>query len=238
MAPMRLTRLSKRQNKERQSTGMTLAADDTSTAKATHRSATAAAEPKRRCIVSRQPRPRHGLIRFVLDPDHNVVPDFAETLPGRGYWLSADRDIVEKALKTNAFAKAARGPATVPDGLLATLEATLTARCLHWLGLARGAGQLEIGFFQVKESLARGKVAVLIEASDGAENGKAKLAGLARELEVIDWFTASQLGESVGRDHLVHLALMPGKLGERFLADAQRYAGLIGSRQHGAGGEQ
>ena len=190
------------------------------------------------CIVSRQPRPRYGLIRFVLDPDRVVVPDLAEVLPGRGLWVSADRDILTKACKANVFAKAARGPATVPEGLVDSVASLLRQRCLLWLGQARGAGQVQSGFFQAREALARGRVAVLIEAIDGAANGKAKLAGLARGLPLVDWFTAAELGEALGRDHLVHLALAPGKLSERFLADAQRYAGLIGGRLQSAGGEQ
>ena len=217
---------------------MTEAAPQQADLASTHRAATVATEPVRRCIVSRQPRPRYGLIRFVLDPDRNVVPDFSETLPGRGLWLSADRAIVEMACRTNAFAKAARSQANVPDGLLETVQGLLLGRCQRWLGQARGAGQLEIGFFQVKEALARDRVAVLIEAADGAENGKAKLANMARGLALVDCFAASDLGEALGRDHLVHLALAPGKLSERFLADAHRYAGLIGSRPKSAGGEQ
>ena len=130
----------------------------------------------RRCLVSRQPRPRFGLIRFVLDPDGIVVPDLAEVLPGRGLWVAADRDILTKACKTNAFAKAARAAAKVPDGLVDTVAARLKQRCLHWVGLARGAGKVQSGFFQVREALARDRVAVLIEAMDGAENGKAKLS--------------------------------------------------------------
>lgn len=200
--------------------------------------ATGGGAPTRRCIVSRQPRPRYGLIRFVLDPDRTVVPDLAEVLPGRGLWVAADRGILEKACKTNAFAKAARGPAVVPDDLVETVEALLRERCLRWLGQARGAGQVQSGFFQVREALAQGRVAVLIEASDGAANGKAKLAGAARGLPVVGCFTAADLGEALGRDHLVHLALAPGKLSERFLGEAHRYMGLTGGRLQSAGGEQ
>lgn len=205
--------------------------------KAQHKAARSS-EPTRRCIVSRQPRPRFGLIRFVLDPDRNVVPDLAETLPGRGFWLSADREIVEKACSTNAFAKAARGSVTIPENLLQTLESLLLTRCMRWLGLARSAGQLQSGFFQCREALARQQVAVLIEASDAAPNGKAKLSGMARGLARVECFPAEKLGEALGRDHLVHLALAPGKLSGRFLADAHRYAGLIGSRLQSLDGEQ
>ncbi|MCA8930077.1 MAG: RNA-binding protein [Alphaproteobacteria bacterium] len=217
---------------------MTAAVQQQNDAQRERRPTTGGDAPTRRCIVSRQPRPRYGLIRFVLDPDRTVVPDLAEVLPGRGLWVSADRAILEKACKNNTFAKAARGPATVPDGLVATVTDLLRARCLAWLGQARGAGQLQSGFFQVREALAHEGVAVLIEAVDGAANGKAKLAGAARGLPLVDWFTAVELGNALGRDHLVHLALAPGKLSERFVHDALRYSGMLGGHLQGAGGEQ
>ncbi|MGH7004506.1 MAG: DUF448 domain-containing protein, partial [Alphaproteobacteria bacterium] len=48
-----------------------------------------AAPSERRCIVTRASAPRAGLVRFVRGPDNAVVPDLAETLPGRGVWVSA-----------------------------------------------------------------------------------------------------------------------------------------------------
>jgi uncharacterized protein len=35
------------------------------------------------------------MIRFVLGPDRQIVPDLAAKLPGRGMWLSASLDVVE-----------------------------------------------------------------------------------------------------------------------------------------------
>ena len=45
--------------------------------------------PERRCIVTGETQPRAGLIRFVAGPDAIVVPDLAEKLPGRGFWVVA-----------------------------------------------------------------------------------------------------------------------------------------------------
>ena len=59
----------------------------------------------RRCIVTRESLPEPRLIRFVLAPDGRVVPDLARKLPGRGLWLSARRDIVDRACAGNLFAK-------------------------------------------------------------------------------------------------------------------------------------
>ena len=39
-------------------------------------------------IVSGDIMPEHRLIRFVADPDGNIVPDAAAKLPGRGAWVT------------------------------------------------------------------------------------------------------------------------------------------------------
>ena len=52
------------------------------------------AGPQRRCFVTRRVASRESLIRFVRGPDDRVHPDIAADLPGRGLWLSADRDVV------------------------------------------------------------------------------------------------------------------------------------------------
>ena len=63
-------------------------------------------EPTRRCLVTGVVRPKAELVRFVVDPDGRIVPDVAARLPGRGLWLSAERDIVAKAVTKRLFARA------------------------------------------------------------------------------------------------------------------------------------
>ena len=53
--------------------------------------------PERRCIVTGEVQPRAGLIRFVASPEGEVVPDLAEKLPGRGFWVLAERAALDKA---------------------------------------------------------------------------------------------------------------------------------------------
>ena len=66
--------------------------------------------PLRRCLVTRESLPKEAMIRFVLGPDRALVPDLAGRMPGRGMWLSARGDVLERALTRGAFMKAARGP--------------------------------------------------------------------------------------------------------------------------------
>ena len=58
-------------------------------------------ETVRRCLVTRETLPMNRLIRFCVSPERMVVPDLANKLPGRGMWVTADRDFrgVEKEIK-------------------------------------------------------------------------------------------------------------------------------------------
>src|SRR5690349_10848797 len=64
--------------------------------------------PLRRCIVTGTVADRDGMIRFVVSPEGGVVPDLEGSLPGRGLWVTAERDVLDKAVTKNIFAKAAR----------------------------------------------------------------------------------------------------------------------------------
>lgn len=181
---------------------------------------------RRRCLVTGQSRPVTDLVRFVVGPDGAVVPDVAEALPGRGMWLSASREAVDRARARDLFAKAARRRVGVAEELADTTEKVLTRRCLDLLGLARRAGQAVVGFEQVRAALRAGKVAVLIGAGDGAAAGRAKLRPLARGVPLVETFTVAELSLALGRENVVHAALAPGRLTERFVAEAARCAGF------------
>ena len=45
----------------------------------------------RMCAVSREVKPVDELIRFVLSPQGEVVPDLKRKLPGRGLWITHAR---------------------------------------------------------------------------------------------------------------------------------------------------
>ena len=184
-------------------------------------------EPERRCIVTGEVQPRRGLIRFVVGPDGLIVPDLAEKLPGRGIWVAADRAAIEKAAAKGLFARAARTQVKVPDGLADLVEAGVARRVVELIGLARKSGKAVAGFEKVKGWLAEGRAKVLLQASDGSERGKGKLW----TPEGGRWFgclTASELGLSFGRDHVIHSALALGGLTDKVIVEAGRLTGLRG----------
>ena len=166
------------------------------------------------------------MVRFVVGPDNMIVPDIVGRLPGRGIWLSADRNTIKTACAQNLFARAARQAVVVDDQLAERVESLLVRRCTELLGLARRAGQAIAGFVKVQGWLRGGQAALLLAASDGAEDGRNKLQRIARDVPVISLLKAAELGGPFGRDQTVHAAIAPGGLAEKFVETAARLSGF------------
>jgi len=183
--------------------------------------------PLRRCAVTRERHAKEEMIRFVIGPDRDVVPDLAARLPGRGIWLSARRDVLENARTRGAFAKAARGPVTVPPDLTSVLQAALARRIGEFLGLARRAGQAVCGFQKAREFLVTGRAGLVIEAADGSADERARFLGrYGEKLRVVQPLDGATLGSIFGRDHVVHVVVVKGRLAEMLVAETARFAGL------------
>ena len=201
------------------------------TSPASSQNAAEAQRRERRCIVSHESLPDAKLIRFALAPDGGVVPDVAAKLPGRGAWVRADRASVEAAAKKQVFARAFKCEARAPADLAEQTESLLARRCLDQLGLMRRAGAIAIGATQVEAAI-RGKPALmLIEALEGAEEGREKLMSLHIGLwgsppPAAACFTASDLGVALGRERVIHACLLQERLATGWAADIGRLAGF------------
>jgi len=185
-------------------------------------------EPERRCIATQESQPKHGLIRFVVGPDNMIVPDILEKLPGRGIWISADRDALTLAMKKKLFAKAAKQTVTVPETLIDDVENKLLQRVIDMISMARKAGRAVAGYEKVKSSLMNEEARVLIQALDGSGRGKSKLSSPPGKGTYIGVLTANELGLAFGREHVIHAALAGGGLTKRVVEDASRLSGLRG----------
>lgn len=182
-------------------------------------------EPERRCIVTGDVQPKAGLIRFVVGPEGQVVPDLSGKLPGRGMWVTADRDLIARAAKKGLFSRAAKAPVQAPADLDAQVERGQAKRVVELVSLARKAGLAVAGFEKVKGWLADGKAKVLLQASDGSDRGKGKLW----TPQGGRWFgclTAAELGLAFGRDSVIHGALAAGGLSTRVVEEAAKLSGL------------
>ena len=181
----------------------------------------------RMCALTRALRPRAELLRFVASPDGDLVPDLKENLPGRGVWLSLSRASVAEAVRRKVFARALKAQVMLPDNLADLIARLLLKDAMSCLSLASKAGQVVAGFEKTEATVVHGRAAVLIAASDGAEDGRRKLSGKLRATDqadrLVECFASADLDLALGRTNVIHAAINPGGLARKFMACARRY---------------
>jgi predicted RNA-binding protein YlxR (DUF448 family) len=186
----------------------------------------------RMCAVSRAVRPISELIRFVVAPTGEVVPDIKRKLPGRGLWITASRQAVAEAVRRHHFSRGFKSNVRVAPTLADDTEALLVRSSLEALGIAGKAGQVVSGFTKVESALSqqqgRSALAALIHASDGAADGIRKLDALARQIEgpvlplpIVTCLTSAELDLALGRANVIHAALLAGPASRTFLSRSQ-----------------
>ncbi len=183
--------------------------------------------PLRRCIVTRERLPRASMLRLVVGPDRVLVPDLAAKLPGRGIWLSARGDVLDTARSKGTFARAARGNVVVPPDLATIIEAGLARRVAELIGFARRAGQAVSGFAKARDAIEAKRCGLVVQATDGSPDERARLLSGAGGIEVVTPLDAATLGAVFGRDHIVHVAIAPGRLAEAIALEAGRLLGIL-----------
>jgi uncharacterized protein len=209
---------------------LALADPDLDNGPRTDRSAT-----MRMCAVTREVRPIGELIRFVVSPQGEVIPDLKRKLPGRGLWISASRRTVAEAVRRNQFSKGfkldIRAAATLP----ADTEALLVRGATEALAMVAKAGQVVSGFSKVEGALREGQAQALIHASDGAADGIRKLDAIVRqkrgnpgesqefpaEFPIVNVLTSAELDLALGRANVIHAALLAGPASKTFLSRCQ-----------------
>ena len=182
--------------------------------------------PERTCIVTRRKGPPEAMLRFVVDPDGMVVPDLKRRLPGRGVWITADSKTLAEALKRGAFSRGFRKAVKASPTLVEDLDRLMERDALQALSLANKAGAVITGFAKVESEIASGRVAGLVHAQDGGEDGVRKLtqALLRHHGEAaLAWprvrlFLSAQLDLAMGRTNVIHAALKTGAASAGFLS--------------------
>src|SRR5262245_44104379 len=136
---------------------------------------TVGATVERTCALTRKLRPVSEMIRFVVGPAGEAVPDVKRKLPGRGLWITATRAAIEEAIKRNVFARGFKRNVRASRDLGEQTERMLERAALDALAMAGKAGGVVTGFSKVEATLARDEAVALIHAGDAAMDGKRKL---------------------------------------------------------------
>lgn len=194
----------------------------------------------RRCIVTRESHSPDDLIRFARGPDGTVVPDLRRRLPGRGVWVTAQRDSVAEAARRKLFGRAFRADCRVPDDLAGSVGMLLRRAALQSFGLERKAGRLAVGAAQVESLLRAGRAGLVLHASDAAPDGVRKLDQAAHagggSPYFCEAFTSAEMSLALGRGNVIHAALEKGGPSDAVIARCrrvERYFGGYSTRDRG-----
>ena len=152
----------------------------------------------RMCAVTRQVRPIDELIRFVVSPSGEAVPDLKRKLPGRGLWVSASHRTVAEAARRNHFSKGFKRDVRAAATLAADTEALLVRSVVEALAMAAKAGQVVSGFSKVEGALGQ-RQALGPDPCLRWRGGRNPQIGRRRPAKCPDWRRIARISGRHGR---------------------------------------
>lgn len=161
--------------------------------------------PQRTCISCRKTDDKSRLIRYVLSPEAEIVPDIANKLPGRGVYTCFSRGCARKAVEKDLFSRSLKQAVKheSADKLCADIARCMEERISSYIALANKAGKIVSGSTMVMENLRKNthqaKLALL--ANDISEDIGLKIGNLAdvNGVTYYSLFDRNRLGELLGK---------------------------------------
>ena len=184
---------------------------------------------ERKCIVSGEVLPKENLLRFVVTPDNQIVPDFKKKLAGKGIWVSNSKSMLKKAIDKNIFSKAAKKTVKTDSELVEIVEGLLKKHGLNTISLARKAGILLTGFEKVSESIKKNKAAFILEAEDAGADGHNRIMLLAKNLEVFRIYKVEELDKALNKVNTVHAAFLQSEMAKQIRNEFSKLEDFLNS---------
>lgn len=167
-----------------------------------------------------------SLVRLVIAPDGSVLPDLAGKVPGQGFWVTADKNIIAQAFQQGLIVDETGQKAVMDPEFFRLLASQLEGRLLDLLGLARRSGALSVGFAKVEAALKKGEAHLVLSANDAAVDGRSKIAALGRRqnVQIVERLSVKDLSRALGLENVVHAAVTEKGWSDRVGRDISRMA--------------
>jgi len=193
-------------------------------------------KPQRSCLGCREVRVKDQLIRFVLSPQHEVLPDLDAKLPGRGAYTCISSSCLESAVRQRQFNRAFKCETTsLPAEQMTQLVARqMRDHILGYLGLANRAGKIISGGSLVSDAI-RGKVkpGLVLVSEDISESIGRKIVELAgfNKIRSEHVLTKNDFGAILGKAPRSAVAVRQGGFVARLVNEIERYKNFLGEVQ-------
>jgi len=190
-------------------------------------------KPQRSCLGCRQARDKDSLIRFVLSPQGEVVPDIESKLPGRGAYTCISEQCVRTALKQRQFSRAFKHEVVTvpPDEMVAQVAGIMHGRILGYIGLANRAGKIISGGSMVTDAI-RGahKPGLVLVAKDVSASIGDKIILLAEVHGIASQhiMTKDDFGAILGKAPRSAIAIKAGGFVAQLSQEIERFRNFLG----------
>lgn len=195
-----------------------------------------AEKPQRSCLACRETKDRDHLIRFVLSPLGEVVPDLDAKLPGRGAYTCINAACLAAAVKQRQFGRAFKREVSVPypDQMTVMVSRLLLERVIGYIALANKAGKIIAGGSLVGEALkGKNKPGLVLVAQDVSEAIGEKIAAQAAGNGVACQriLTKDDFGALLGKAPRSAVAVKASGFVAQLVKTIERYRNFLGEVQ-------
>ncbi len=190
-------------------------------------------KPQRSCLGCRETRDRDRLIRFVLSPQGEVLPDLDARLPGRGAYTCASSRCLEAAIRQRLFNRAFKREVSAmqPQAMTELVSRLMRERILGYLGLANRAGKIVSGSSLVCDAV-RGKVkpglVLVAEDISGSIGEKVVSLSTVHGIPCERVLTKEEFGDILGKAPRSAVAVRQGGFIARLVTEIQRLRNFLG----------
>jgi len=190
-------------------------------------------KPQRSCLACREIHDKNDLIRFVLSPDGEVVPDLDAKLPGRGSYTCNKSACLSAAVKQRGFNRAYKQELSSisAEQLCGLVQRLMRDRILGYLGLANKAGKIISGGSLVADSVrSASKPGLVLVATDVSEAIGEKIENLAKynHVPVFRMLSKDDFGAILGKAPRSAIAVRSGGFVPRLVNEIKRYRNFLG----------
>jgi len=191
-----------------------------------------AEKPQRSCVSCHETRDKDALIRYVLSPEGEVLPDLEERLPGRGAYTCIDSRCLKTAIERRLFNRSFKRDVITmsSDAMITALSSQMRFRILGYLGLANRAGKVVPGSALVCEAL-RGRnipelILVAVDASEGI-SGKVFRLAAAHNVRAERTLSKDDFGSILGKSPRSAIAVKRSGFTARLVREIERYENFL-----------
>jgi len=192
--------------------------------------------PLRSCLGCREIRSKDHLIRFVLSPDGEVVPDLDAKLPGRGAYTCISESCLKAAYSRRQFSRAFKSEVAAkhPEEVVLQVAGLLRQRILGCLGLANRSGKIISGGSLVCDAIrSQNKPGMVLVATDVSASIGERIESLAgiNGIKAERIMTKDDFGGILGKAERSAVAVRSGGFSVQLARLIERYRNFLGEVQ-------